>query len=172
MKQQESSKDLSKANCCTHCKKTFDNRGALKEHLESHLSNMQKIFTRPAQISRKSSSNVCHLCRKECGTQGGLVVHLKTHLSAGVCEVCSREFLSTPGSTAQQKLWKHKQTCGQRPPPAQYSCLGCNQQFSNKDKKTRHERKCLPPHCEECGQGFKNYSLLGRHKCPKFELKK
>ena len=119
----------------------------------------------------KPGSFVCHLCGKSCGNQSSLTQHLKNHDSKS-CDICGKEFHTTPGTTAQQKVGKHRKDCEKKQPPKTYKCRGCNEQFTNKQKCERHERKgCVQAQCEICGEKFKNYKSKGHHKCPRFHEK-
>ena len=132
----------------------------------------QEIARHPALTSVKTTENsrrfVCDLCGKQCGSQSGLTQHQINHGSK-TCNICNKEFVTTLGTTAQQKLTKHKYTCTNRQPAKRYFCRGCKQEFTNKQKCERHEKRgCVKAQCETCGEKFKNYCSKGQHKCPKF----
>ena len=126
----------------------------------------------PVLPREEPGSFVCHLCGKECSDKKGLSRHINNHDSKK-CTICGKEFVTTPGTTAQVKLSKHlKKTCENRQPARRYFCRGCNEEFSNKQKCDMHEKKgCVQAQCETCGEKFKNYQSKGKHKCPKFHEK-
>ena len=140
--------------------------------MTSETTADEKIARHPALTSVKTAENprrfVCDLFGKACGSQSGLTQHLINHGSK-TCNICNKEFVTTLGTTAQQKLTKHKYACTNRQPAKRYFCRGCKQEFTNKQKCERHEKRgCVKAQCETCGEKFKNYCSKGQHKCPKF----
>jgi len=60
----------------------------------------------PVLPREEPGSFVCHLCGKECSDKKGLSRHINNHDSKK-CTICGKEFVTTPGTTAQVKLSKH-----------------------------------------------------------------
>ena len=107
----------------------------------------------------------CPICdQKGFKRQSGLTLHINMlHINGQdtlFCPKCNKVFTPTPGSTAAERLNKHKKTCGLK---RTYPCRECKTPFTDKRAHRSHESKCVTPKCTKCGQV---YSCFGETSVP------
>ncbi|XP_034065741.1 zinc finger and SCAN domain-containing protein 12-like isoform X2 [Gymnodraco acuticeps] len=131
---------------CSVCKKSFKQRGHLKEHMIIHTG--EKQFS-------------CSVCKKSFKQRGHLKEHMRIHTGEKPfsCSVCKKYF------TQRGYLKEHMRIhTGEKP----FSCSICNNSFSVRGSLKDHFRIHTgekPYSCSICDKRFTWRHMVKSHKC-------
>merc|ERR1719319_1320755 len=145
---------------CDKCGKEFANEDRLKYHIQRSLKCC------PVD---EATCVICEECGKQFANKTLLGYHIKivppihSKEQARVCEVCTKEFVS---SAKLQQHQRQSRECCQVVGANQVTCPECGKEFANKILLYHHN---IDIHvienvdCPVCGRTYRNRRALGKH---------
>ncbi|XP_044192025.1 zinc finger protein 595-like [Thunnus albacares] len=158
------------SHCCKVCRESFQNKGSLRKHAESHSAESvcgvcgerllpSETLTDHLQTHR-DAGKICHICGK---TYQNIETHMRSHTGVKPyrCSICTKSF-PRPGA-----LRRHKRIhSGERP----YICEFCGKTFIDNGALTTHirnhtgDKPANRVSCETCGKSLASVHVLEVHK--------
>ncbi|KAM7384896.1 hypothetical protein PAMA_011994 [Pampus argenteus] len=170
VKENAKSSEQMASHCCKVCGESFQNKGSLRKHADSHSAESvcgvcgkrllpSEMLTDHLQTHR-DTGKICHICGK---TYQNIETHMRSHTGVKPyrCSICAKSF-PRPGA-----LRRHKRIhSGERP----YICEFCGKTFIDNSTLTTHirnhtgDKPANRVSCETCGKSLASVHVLEVHK--------
>ena len=138
---------------------------------ESEAEHEQPSNKVPKKPKPQLKELICDKCGYLATSLYILRKHAKRHEDK-TCQKCGKFFKSNNLSPGFQQLTNHLRYCRGNDSEDAFKCPICSKIFTNRKTLWSHKKICTAedPKCDKCNQCFRSRHLLGRHKCPNFQL--